>query len=157
MTMADDTPRMWNDDVKYDSAKTLLSGYVKTGELRRYAQGIYFVPKISALGESVLSFESVIERKYISDNGDIFGYYSGMSLLNLVGLSDQVPNVPEITTNKEATRKRKVKIRMRSVIVRRSDVEINKDNVLYLQFMDIFRYMDADSIKEKKRKSIVFF
>ena len=146
-----------NDEIKYDSVKTLLSNYVKAGELRRYAQGIYYVPRKTVLGESVLSFESIIERKYISDKGEIYGYYSGTSLLNIAGLSTQVPNLPEITTNREATRKRKVKIGKRSVIVRRSEISVNNDNVLYLQFMDIFRYADIDMIKENKDKVLSFF
>ncbi|MBQ6333696.1 MAG: hypothetical protein IJI46_01310 [Erysipelotrichaceae bacterium] len=146
-----------NGEVNYNSVKTLLSRYVKAGDLKRYAQGIYYVPKKTILGESTLSFESVFERKYIADNEKIFGYYSGMSLLNLVGLSSQVPNIPEITTNNEATRKRKVKIGKRSLIVRKSSIEINSDNVLYLQFLDIFRYADVETIKEKKDRIIVFF
>lgn len=146
-----------SDEVKYDSVKTLLSNYVKAGELRRYAQGIYYVPKKTVLGESVLSFESIIEKKYISDKSVIFGYYSGTSLLNIVGLSTQVPNIPEITTNKEATRKRKVKIGKRSVIVRKSEITINNDNALYLQFMDIFRYAAIDTIKQNKEKILSFF
>ena len=146
-----------NDKAKYDSVKTLLTNYVKAGELKRYAQGIYYIPKKTVLGESVLPFDCVIERKYISDKKEVFGYYSGMSLLNIIGLSTQVPNVPEITTNREATRKRKVKIGKRSVIVRRSNIVINNHNVMYLQFMDIFRYANIDEIKENKGKILCFF
>ena len=146
-----------NEDIRYDSAKTLLSKYVKTGDLKRYAQGIYYVPKKTVLGYSALSFESVIERKYITDKGEVFGYYSGESLLNLAGLSTQVPNTPEITTNHEATRKRTVRIANRYVIVRRSELEINKNNALYLQFLDIFRYADMETVKENRQKVIAFF
>lgn len=146
-----------NEDTNYDTAKTLLSNYVKTGDIKRYSQGIYYIPKKTVLGYSSISFESIIERKYISDNNKVFGYYSGMSLLNTIGLSSQVPNVPEITTNNEATRKRKVKIGKRSVIVRRSAIEINNDNYLYLQFFDIFRYADPNVIEENKNNIINFF
>lgn len=146
-----------NDDIRYDSVKTLLSKYVKTGDLKRYAQGIYYVPKKTVLGYSTLSFESVIERKYITDKGEVFGYYSSASLLNLVGLSTQVPNTPEITTNREATRKRTVRIGNRQVIVRRSEIEITGDNAPYLQFLDIFRYADMDMIQENRERIIAFF
>ncbi|MBO4218140.1 MAG: hypothetical protein IKX74_03085 [Erysipelotrichaceae bacterium] len=146
-----------SENVKYDSAKTMLSNLVRSGDLKRYAQGIYYVPKKTIIGESVISFESVIERKYIFDNDDIFGYYSGIRLLNDVGLTTQVPNIPEITTNKEATRKRSVRIGKRSVIVRKSETEVNNDNVLYLQFFDIFRYADTETIRENRAKVIAFF
>ena len=135
----------------------MLSNLVRSGDLKRYAQGIYYVPKKTIIGESVISFESVIERKYIFDNDDIFGYYSGIRLLNDVGLTTQVPNIPEITTNKEATRKRSVRIGKRSVIVRKSETEVNNDNVLYLQFFDIFRYADTETIRENRAKVIAFF
>lgn len=146
-----------NEDTNYDTAKTLLSNYVKTGDIKRYSQGIYYIPKKTVLGYSTISFESIIERKYISDDNKVFGYYSGMSLLNTVGLSSQVPNIPEITTNNEATRKRKVKIGKRSVIVRRSKIEINNDNYLYLQFFDIFRYGDQKAIEYNKNNILKFF
>jgi len=146
-----------NEDTNYDTAKTLLSNYVKTGDIKRYSQGIYYIPKKTVLGYSTISFESIIERKYISDNNKVFGYYSGMSLLNTIGLSSQVPNIPEITTNNEATRKRKVKIGKRNVIVRKSAIEINNDNYLYLQFFDIFRYADPNVIEENKNNIINFF
>ena len=146
-----------NEETNYDTAKTLLSNYVKTGDIKRYSQGIYYIPTKTILGYSTISFESIIERKYISDDNKVFGYYSGMSLLNTIGLSSQVPNIPEITTNNEATRKRKVKIGKRSVIVRRSDIEINNDNYLYLQFFDIFRYADQKAIEDNKNNVIKYF
>lgn len=146
-----------NEDTNYDTAKTLLSNYVKSGDIKRYSQGIYYIPRKTILGYSTISFESIIERKYISDDNKVFGYYSGMSLLNIIGLSSQVPNVPEITTNNEATRKRKVKIGKRSVIVRRSEIEINNDNYLYLQFFDIFRYGDQKAIEDNKNNILKFF
>ena len=146
-----------NENTNYDTAKTLLSNYVKTGDIKRYSQGIYYIPKKTVLGYSTISFESIIERKYICDDNKVFGYYSGMSLLNMVGLSSQVPNIPEITTNNEATRKRTVKIGKRTVIVRRSQIEINNDNYLYLQFFDIFRYADQKAIEENKNNIIKFY
>lgn len=146
-----------NEDTNYDTAKTLLSYYVKSGDIKRYSQGIYYIPTKTILGYSTISFESIIERKYISDDNKVFGYYSGMSLLNTIGLSSQVPNIPEITTNNEATRKRKVKIGKRSVIVRRSNIEINNDNYLYLQFFDIFRYGDQKAIEDNKNNVIKYF
>lgn len=146
-----------NEETNYDTAKTLLSNYVKSGDIKRYSQGIYYIPTKTILGYSTISFESIIERKYISDDNKVFGYYSGMSLLNTIGLSSQVPNIPEITTNNEATRKRKVKIGKRSVIVRRSETEINNDNYLYLQFFDIFRYADQKAIEDNKNNVLKFF
>lgn len=146
-----------NEKNNYYSVKTSLSKYVKLGQLKRYCQGVYYIPSKTILGDSVITADVVAERKYISYNDEVFGYYSGLKLLNLVGLSTQVPNTLEITTNKEATRKRKLMIRNSRFILRKSEIEINKDNVLYLQFLDIFRYGDEDMIIKYKDKVVSFF
>ena len=158
----DDGEPIFLDDIhiegmRRDNFRQQIKTLADAGKIVRYEKGIYYIPKKTVLGYSSLSFESIIERKYISEDKKVFGYYSGNSLLNMIGLSTQVPNIPEITTNNEATRKRKVKIGKRYVIVRRSDIEINNDNVLYLQFLDIFRYADINQIKENKDKVASFF
>ena len=146
-----------DDSSTYNSVKTMLSNYVKSGDMKRYCQGVYYIPSKTILGDSTLSFESVIERKYIKDKEKVFGYYSALTLLNLTGLSTQVPNIPEITTNNEATRKRKVKINKLFVIVRRSPIEITAENAPYLQFLDIFRYASIGTIYDSKEKVLAFF
>ena len=66
-----------------------LAKYVETGELIRFDKGVYYVPKKTILGPSKLNPVKVIERKYINSK---YGYYSGASFLNQLGLSTQVPN-----------------------------------------------------------------
>ncbi|MBR6599708.1 MAG: hypothetical protein IKK88_05350, partial [Oscillospiraceae bacterium] len=48
------------------------------GKLKRYENGVYFIPKKSKLGmELTMLPDVVVECKYISRNKKIFGYYSG--------------------------------------------------------------------------------
>ena len=146
-----------SEKLSYNSVKTLLSRYVKSGYLKKTNQGTYYMPKKGIIGDVPLSFEEIIYKKYIKNDDEIFGYISGLTLLNEVGLSTQVPNIIEITTNKEKNIKRKIAIDNRKVITRKPNIEINKNNVLYLQFFDIFRYADEEIIKENKDKVIEFY
>lgn len=146
-----------SEKLSYNSVKTLLSRYVKSGYLKKTNQGTYYMPKKGIIGDIPLSFEEIIYKKYIKNDDEIFGYISGLTLLNEVGLSTQVPNIIEITTNKEKNIKRKIAIGNRKVITRKPTIEINKNNVLYLQFFDIFRYADEEMIKENKDKVIEFY
>lgn len=135
------------EDCTYETIKSMIAAYAKEGELRRYSQGVYYFPKTTVLGESIPSFESVINRKFICSNDNIKGYITGMSLLNQVGLTTQVPNVLEVTTNVEKNKKRTIEIRQRKIIVRKPTVEITNQNVKYLQFLDLFKYASLDMIK----------
>lgn len=136
-----------DEECSYDTAKTLLSMYVKAGDLRRYSQGVYYFPKNTIIGETVPNFEDVVSKKYIEYNKKRMGYITGWTLLNRVGVSTQVPNVIEVCTNVEKTRKRYVELRNRKVILRMPTVEITEENVDYLQFLDIFKYASVDMVK----------
>ena len=146
-----------SEKLSYNSVKTLLSRYVKSGYLKKTNQGTYYMPKKGIIGDVPLSFEEIIYKKYIKNDDEIFGYISGLTLLNEVGLSTQVPNIIEITTNKEKNIKRKIQIGKRKAILRKSNIEINKDNVLYLQFFDIFRYANEEMINKNKNKILEYY
>ena len=62
------------------------------GKISRFAPGIYYCPKTNLLGEKqILSPETVALHKYIRRKGKRFGFYSGYTLANRLGLSTQVP------------------------------------------------------------------
>lgn len=146
-----------SEKLSYNSVKTLLSRYVKSGYIKRASQGTYYIPKNGLIGEVPLSFEDIINKRYVKNDDDIYGYNTGLVLLNEVGLSTQVPNTIEICTNKEKNIKRKIQIGKRKAIIRKSNIEINKDNVLYLQFFDIFRYADEEMINKNKNKILEYY
>ena len=145
-----------SDTYSYDTIKSMLSNYVRSGKIRRFTNGVYYFPKNGILGEMIPSYNDYLERKYIENQNKVFGYYTGLSLLNMIGLSTQVPNVREITTNIETNKKRKVSIRSRYVILRKPLVKITKSNYRYLQFIDIFRFADIETIRTNRDKIITF-
>ena len=147
-----------SEKLSYNSVKTLLTKYVKSGYIKRYSQGVYYINEQDALlGEIPLNSMEIIYRRYICDKDEIFGYYTGLKLLNMVGISTQVPSIVEVCTNNENNIKRKIQIGKRKAIIRKSNIEINKDNVLYLQFFDIFRYANEEMIIENKNRIIEFY
>lgn len=110
---------------------------VKSGNLIRYDNGIYYLPKASRLlNKSYLDPLKVIIRKYIKNNTDIYGFFSGATLANQLGITTQMPAVMEIITNKEATNGRIVTIGSQTIRVKHPQLPITKENADLLQFLD---------------------
>lgn len=146
-----------SDELSYDVAKSVLSRAVSQGELKRYSQGIYYFPRYTFLGESIPSYFDILDKKYLSNQGHAIGYISGNTLLNQVSLSTQVPNVVEITTNMEKTRKRKIKLRNNEAILRKPNIEVTDENVRYLQFLDICKYASLNMLSRGKDKVLDYY
>ena len=79
----------------------------------------------------------VIERKYLSDKGKKIGFYTGITALQQAGLSTQISNVPEIQTNNENSKLRRVKVGSQEIILRKARTKINNENIAVLQFLEI--------------------
>lgn len=134
----------------------LIDEAIKNEQLVRFDTGIYFLPKKTEFGSSVLSINDVVNRKYISDNGKVFGIYGRYVMeLNFL-LSNQVPNVIEIITNKESRDIREIDIRGRKVILRKSRVKITNENESVYTLMELFNNIDIRQYRENEmvRKSI---
>ena len=148
------------------SIRQNMKKLVDTGVIERFDQGVYYIPVKSRLnGKRMLSPEVVARNKYISRKGQVIGYYSGHTLANKLGLSTQVPVKEEIVSNNMAAIVREIEVGGRTFVVRRSPVEISKDNYLILQLLDILKDIDeicdddcpkqeiiANYIKENKIK-----
>ncbi len=148
--------RKFYDDKSDITVRKQIERLADSGLILRVDRGIYTVKGNSLLGvQKQVDAEAVIKRKFITDNGEIFGFYTGLTLLNKLGISFQVPNVKEIITNNEATRKREVLVLRRSVIVRKSRTLVDSKNVAVLQLLSIVdmykKYSDIPLEKAKKR------
>ena len=110
---------------------------VANGFLERYDSGIYYIPKQgSLLGKSYLDPLLVIMRKYIGNKSGTYGYITGISFVNQLGLTTQVPAVIEIVTNKEATNGRMLMVGNQKVRVKKAPVTVSDDNAELLQLLD---------------------
>ena len=125
--------------------------------LIRYDTGIYFIPGKSIFKTSkTLNQNKVIEKKYISTNDEIVGYFSGLNFANRIGITTQVPNLYEVVSNKATCDYRELKIGSTKIILRKPRTKITKENYLELQFLDMIKEIDNLSILDKdENKKIV--
>lgn len=132
-----------------------MSRAVDNGYLIRSRNGVYAL-KSDEYPTSGVTFESIVERRFIKDdfglpglNLNIYGYYSGYTFLNQLGVSHQVPAVIEIATNNTSC-KREYVIGKRKAIIRKGKIKIDRFNYKALQFFDAINIMSDEEIKKNK-------
>jgi DNA-binding Lrp family transcriptional regulator len=128
-----------------------LKKLVDSGELKRFGAGIYYFPRKMSYGEAGLNPRKVVERRFLSDGNEVYGYVAGVSLLNLTGLTTQVPNMIELVTNNETTRVRDIQVGNQRVRARRSRTTVTKANASTLQFLDLMNTITPSELNETER------
>ncbi|HNX16346.1 MAG TPA: DUF6088 family protein [Bacilli bacterium] len=130
----------------------LLNELIAENKVRKYSQGVYFVPKKTSFGLSTITAYEAIEKQYISCNDKIFGIKTGVTLLNKFGITTQVPNIIEIVTNNETTRIRRKVVNERVFILRKSRCEINEDNYMAYEVLELLNSLNDKQVIERKSK-----
>ena len=114
--MPEDSVLFRSDFPEYHSefvGKTLAE-LTNEGILIKLAQGIYAKPRMSRFGAVLPSVEKIVQAIAVRDNAEVLP--SGMTALNALGLSTQVPmNYTYLTTGSE----RIVKLANRQVVLKR--------------------------------------
>ena len=77
----DEIRLMFNNDSKIRVAQ-LIQESIASGKLARFENGIYYIPAKTIFGISTLSTIKVIEKKYIKQDEEVYGFYSGITFLN---------------------------------------------------------------------------
>ena len=134
-----------------------LAQLCEDGKLIRYEKGVYYIPTDTVFGKSLLNPRKVIERKYISKNGDIIGYYSGLTLQNQLRMTTQMSNVIEIYTNNEPTRVREILVGKQKVQLRRARTTITSDNAAVLSFLELMNTLDAAVLDDEKKSILISY
>ena len=110
---------------------------VASGFLERYDNGIYYIPKCGGLlGKSYLDPSVVIMRKYVQNKSEIYGYVTGISFANQLGLTAQMPAVIEVVTNREATNGRMITVGSQRVRIKKPAITVSDSNAELLQLLD---------------------
>ena len=102
MTMPDDSVLFRSDFPEYHSEYVgcILSELTNSGYLIKLSQGIYAKPRISKFGIVLPSVDKIVQAIAHRDKAEILP--SGMTALNTLGLSTQVPvNYTYITSGSE--------------------------------------------------------
>lgn len=147
---------IFSSDIKFENyskpwiAKQLAE-LCENGNLARFERGIYYIPVKTPFGNSVLNPNKVIERKYIMDRGKANGFYSGLTALNRLGLTAQMPNTIEICTNNETTKLRNIKVGSRDVTLRKSRVKITNDNLNVISFLELMNTIPSGFFDDERK------
>lgn len=127
-------------DMKYDNLCQQIKKLTDEGSLCRYMDGVYFLPKKTSSGVPyTINADTVAELKYISNKSDNYGCYTGHTLANMMGLSEQVPQVKEIVSNNTSAITRTVKVGKFNYVIRKPAVPITKDNVKTVMLLEILK------------------
>ena len=137
--------------------KKALKNLCDEGKVVRFERGVYYIPEDTPLGRGRLDPRKVIAKKYICDGSGIIGYFSGLTFLNMLGLSSQMPNVLELYTNKEPSRVREVPVGSQRVLLRRARTAIDSDNAATLSFLELMNFTDAAFYDAGKIKTVAAY
>jgi len=129
-----------------------LKKMVDNYEIYRFDRGIYYIYS----KEYKLDTEKIVERRFITDGDDIYGYVTGKSLLYKVGLLAQKPKDFEVVTNNETTRVRGILIGSCFITARKSRAEITKDNVKALQLYDLMNVMKPFAEMNQTERDLIY-
>ncbi len=126
-------------------------------ELIQFTKGVYYIPTITFWGDlSMITTDSVVEKKYLRNSNQVYGVYSGIKLLNLFSVTTQMGATIEIVTNNETTRCRHIDINGRKFILRKSRCNITKKNYAAYTILQLFNdFDDQDKLDDHSYKSIV--
>ena len=128
-----------------------LNKLCEEGKLIRYERGIYYIPTKTVFGPSLLDPNKVIIKKYIRKGADVFGYYSGVTFLNQLRLTTQMPNTIEIYTNNEQSNARDVTVGSQKVLLRRARTTVSQSNAAVLSFLELMNSVPAQFFTEERK------
>lgn len=142
------------DVLKIKNINTLnqmVSYLVSFGILKRYENGIYYVPsstkKFSHLKPSL---KDVIDKKYLQKNQ---GIRTGSYLLYKYKFTSQVSSFYEILSNNVSIHTRSKHLYDGKVVVSYPPFEINIENSHVLEFLELIKYLDYSDYNMDKSKS----
>lgn len=136
-------------DITTDSiSKSALSQQLKSlcnsGKLIQYDKGVYYLPKKGSLTGIVGPNADMVARyRFISRGGNVDGFYTGNTFANHIGITTQVPQVIEIVSNNTNSSAREVHIGGRRFFIKKSIVQVNKENVYVLQMLELLKNLDT--------------
>ena len=149
------------EGVSRSAVNQQMKSLCNKGLIKKYDKGIYYIPKKTMLKATVgPSADMVARYRFVTKGEEIFGYYSGNSFANQLGISMQVPRKIEIVSNNSNSSPREIEIGGRKFLIRKSSIVINRENVYVLQLLELLKnievYMDGsyDEARVKIEKYI---
>jgi len=139
----------------FKNINVLLNRLTKKKKIYLYTRGIYYKPTTGIFGVRGLNTDKVIYKKYLEDNGNIKGYFSGAVLFNVLGLTTQVPRYKLIVTN-ECNIDSIYNDKKLCVVVKKTKIKIDNNNYIYLQLLDLLANKEQINIEVENEKEIIY-
>lgn len=121
------------DGLSDTNLRQQIKNLTDAGYLLNYTTGIYC---FKYEGDASIDAKKIIESKYICRNNKRFGYYSGLTFLNQLGISNQVPATKEIVSNNSQAIVKIVTINNNRLIIRKPRVRIENSNAYILPYLE---------------------
>lgn len=118
----------------------------KDGSLKRFSYGIYYIP-----GKTEPSAMEAIELRYIGNDKNIYGFYTGDNYLaSILGRKISVNDKIEIMTNRATSGKKTIYMFSKRFTLRKPYIEITKANDKFNAFLS---YIAMTPLAEIRRNS----
>ncbi|MBQ7204199.1 MAG: hypothetical protein IJS03_09360 [Eubacterium sp.] len=131
-----------------------LKSMLDSNRIKRYDQGVYYIPRKTIFGDSKLNPNIVLTKRYINDKNNIYGYTSGITLLNKLGLTTQMSNTITIVSNKESSRGRAITVGRQKAYLMKAPCEITNQNCNVLQLLEAIRILDTSKTDETESENL---
>ena len=129
----------------------MVSYLVSFGILKRYENGIYYIPSSTKkFSHLVPSLKDVIEKKYLRNNQ---GVRTGSYLLYKYKFTSQVSSFYDILSNNVSIHTRSKHLYDGKVVVSYPPFEISKENAHLLEFLELIKHLDDSDYSIDKSKS----
>ena len=122
---------------KKEAVIKALNRMVASGKISKLSKGKYYKPENTAFG-NLMPDQKQIVKDLLEEDGKIFGYLTGYSIFNQLGLTTQVSNTIQIGKNQ--VRPGFKRERYTIAFVKQKNT-ITKENIPLLQLLDAIRYI----------------
>ena len=142
-------------DVRKDVFNEYLTRYSKRNAFFiRYQKGIYYKTVVTPFGNAGINYTELVKRVYLCDGNKVFGYETGASFMNKIGLTTQIPTCTYIATEHNRIY---VKDNGEHICLLKPIVGVTRENYRYLQFLDLIdnRMKIAVEVEDDTYKNIL--
>ncbi|MDR0752299.1 MAG: hypothetical protein LBF12_06960 [Christensenellaceae bacterium] len=140
------------------AASNLLFSLLDENLVKRYDSQTFYIPKTLPSGETInLDPYSILERRYVTDGKNIYGYFLGEQLLYLVGIIKTQPTKLIIVSDRIQSRTRPVSFEKYLCTVHRSKHKTTQDLANAHMVLSILDQYDGPLTPEIKEKMTELF
>jgi hypothetical protein len=127
--------------------KEELLRLTKTGEVKRFAYGIYYLP--DPKGNVPPTALEAITLRYLTNGNEVYGFFTGSDFLgSLMGRRVSLQDHLEIMTNKATSGKKTIYVFSKRISLRKPYFTINKNNISINSFLSYLSSAPLDEVKQ---------